>query len=100
MWNIAREQANGARVLRVRLEIGRFSCVTPDALRFCFDVCAKDTVVEGAELDIIEIHGRACCRGCGDEIEIGSFIESCPCGSSNLRVIAGEGLRLKDMEVA
>jgi hydrogenase nickel incorporation protein HypA/HybF len=94
------EQSNGARVLRVRLEIGRLSCVAPDALRFCFDVCAKDTVVEGALLDIISIHGRARCRGCGEEIEIGSFIDSCACGSRNLQVIAGEGMRLKDMEVA
>ena len=94
------EEANGARVLRVRLEIGRLSCVTAEALRFCFDVCAKDTVVEGATLDIIEIPARAFCRDCGDEIEIRSFMESCPCGNSNLRVTAGEGLRLKDMEVA
>jgi hydrogenase nickel incorporation protein HypA/HybF len=94
------EQANGARVLRVRLEIGRLSCVTPDALRFCFDVCTKNTVVEGAVLDIIAIHGRARCQVCGEEIEIGSFTDSCACGSRNLQVIAGEGLRLKDMVVA
>jgi hydrogenase nickel incorporation protein HypA/HybF len=94
------EQANGARVVRVRLEIGRLSCVTPEALRFCFDVCAKDTIVEGAVLDIIAIHGRARCRSCGEDIEIGSFIDSCACGSRNLQIIAGEGLMLKDMEVA
>lgn len=94
------EQANGARVLRVRLEIGRLSCVTADALQFCFDVCAKDTVVEGAALEIIPLPGRARCRGCGAEIEISCFIESCACGNSDLRVIAGEELRLKDMEVA
>jgi hydrogenase nickel incorporation protein HypA/HybF len=94
------ERANGARVLRVRLEIGRLSCVTPDALRFCFDVCAKDTVVEGASLEIVPIQGRARCRGCGEEIEVRSFTESCSCGNSDLRVVAGEELRLKEMEVA
>ena len=94
------ERANGARVLRVRLEIGRLSCVTAEALRFCFDVCAKDTVVEGAALEIIQVPGRARCRGCGGEVEIRSFTESCACGNSDLRVIAGEELRLKDMEVA
>lgn len=93
------ERANGARVLRVRLEIGRLSCVTPEALRFCFDVCARDTVVEGAALEIISIRGRARCLDCGQEFEIGSFIEGCACGNRNPRVIAGEGLRLKDMEV-
>ena len=94
------EQAHGARVLRVRLEIGRLSCVTAEALRFCFDVCAKDTVVQGAALEIISIPGRARCRGCDGEIEIRSFAETCPCGNSDLRVIAGEQLRLKEMELA
>ena len=26
--------------------------VMPDAIRFCFDICAKGTVLEGARLDI------------------------------------------------
>jgi hydrogenase nickel incorporation protein HypA/HybF len=93
------DRANGARVWRVRVEIGRLSGVAPEALQFCFDVCAKDTVVEGAALEIIAIPGRARCCDCGEEFEIRSFIESCACGSRNPRVVAGEGLRLKDMEV-
>ncbi len=55
------ERAGGARVLRVRLEIGQLAAVMPDALRFCFDVCAQGTPLEGAELDIIEIPGRGAC---------------------------------------
>lgn len=47
------------RVNVVRLEIGRDSCVFSDALRFCFDVCAKETVFEGASLDIVAIEGDA-----------------------------------------
>jgi hydrogenase nickel incorporation protein HypA/HybF len=94
------ERAHGARVLVVRVEIGCLSCVAAEALQFCFDVCAKDTVVEGAALEIIPVRGRARCRGCGGEIEIRSFTERCTCGSSDLRVIAGEELRLKEMEVA
>ena len=42
------ERAAGARVLRVRVEVGQLVAVLPDALRFCFDVCAQGTVVEGA----------------------------------------------------
>lgn len=93
-------QAMGARVLRVRLEIGRLSCVMPEALQFCFDVCAKDTAVEGAILEIIPIPSKARCRGCGNKMGITSFTENCACGNSDLCVIAGEELRLKEMEVA
>jgi hydrogenase nickel incorporation protein HypA/HybF len=87
-------------VLRVRLEIGRFSCVTPEALRFCFDICAKDTVVEDAVLEIVAIPGRARCRGCGDVFDIASFSERCACGETDLSVVSGEELILKEMEIA
>jgi hydrogenase nickel incorporation protein HypA/HybF len=92
--------ADGTQVLRVRLEIGRLSCVTAEALQFCFEVCAKDTVVEGAILEIIPIPGRVRCVGCGAEVEIESFTARCTCGGGEFQVIAGEELRLKDMEVA
>ena len=56
--NICAERADGARVIRVRLEVGRLAAVLPDALRFCFDACSHGTSVEGATLDIIETQGE------------------------------------------
>lgn len=53
------EQAGAARVVVVRLEVGRGSCVAPDALRFCFDVCAQGTALEGATLEILRSDGDA-----------------------------------------
>jgi hydrogenase nickel incorporation protein HypA/HybF len=38
----------------VRLRVGRDACVSPDALRFCFDVCTRGTPLEGAALEIVE----------------------------------------------
>ena len=56
--DICAARADGARVIRVRLEVGRLAAVLPDALRFCFDACARGTPVAGAALDIIETHGE------------------------------------------
>src|SRR6185369_15466639 len=50
--------AGGARILRVRLEVGQLAAVLPDSLRFCFEVCAHGTPAEGAELEILETPGR------------------------------------------
>jgi hydrogenase nickel incorporation protein HypA/HybF len=94
------ECAGDARVIRVRLEIGRLSAVLPDAVRFCFDVCARNTVVEGAELEIVETQGLALCRDCDREVPLTALVGRCTCGSGNLRVIAGEELKIKDMELA
>jgi len=93
------ERAAGARVVRVRLEIGRLSAVMPDAIRFCFDLCAKDTELEGAALEILDIPGRAVCRDCAAAIDLDLPIGRCACGGA-LRIVAGEELRVKDMEIA
>lgn len=55
---IVSERAVGQRVTRVRLEIGRLSAVVPDSIRFCFEICAQGTPLEGAELEIVESAGR------------------------------------------
>jgi hydrogenase nickel incorporation protein HypA/HybF len=97
---ICAEASRGARVRRVTLEIGRLSAVLPDAVRFCFDICAQATAVEGAELDIIEIPGLARCEDCGQEVPLEAPVGRCPCGSANLTIIAGEELTVREMEVA
>jgi hydrogenase nickel incorporation protein HypA/HybF len=93
-------RAAGSRVTRVRLEIGQLAAVMPDAVRFCFDVCAKDTVLEGAELEICEIAGRALCCDCDAEVSLQHLVGRCACGSANPCVIAGEELKIKEMELA
>jgi hydrogenase nickel incorporation protein HypA/HybF len=94
------ERAGAERVTRVRLEIGQLSAVLPDAVRFCFDICAKGTVVEGALLEIIETPGRALCGDCNGEVAMTQLFGRCRCGSTDLRVIAGEELKIKEMELA
>ena len=55
---ICTERASGAKVLRVRLEIGKRAGVLAESVRFCFDICAKGTLVEGAQLEIVELLGE------------------------------------------
>ncbi|MBV8096046.1 MAG: hydrogenase maturation nickel metallochaperone HypA [Acetobacteraceae bacterium] len=93
------ERAGEARVLRVTVEVGQLAAVLPDALRFCFDVCAQGTVLEGAELEILEIPGRAVCDECGRSIFLSSPYGVCECGGL-LRIVSGTELRTKEMEIA
>ena len=96
---IVSEHGKGAKVTRVVLEIGKLSAVLPDAVRFCFDLCSEDTVAEGAQLEIIETPGRARCRDCAAELTLERPFGRCGCGCSDLEWLAGEELRIKDMEV-
>ena len=93
------ERAAGARVLRVCVEVGQLSAVLPDSLRFCFEICARGTDVEGAELEILETQGRAVCEKCGAKVALTSPFGRCDCGG-RLRVVAGDELRVKNMEIA
>jgi hydrogenase nickel incorporation protein HypA/HybF len=55
--DIVCKAANDRRVHKVTLEIGRLSCVTPEAIEFCFDVVARGTLAEGARLEIRQPDG-------------------------------------------
>lgn len=94
------ERAGEARVHRLTLVIGKLSAVMPDALRFCFDVCAEGTVLEGAALEIIEPRGRGRCPDCGREQDMTSLFDACACGAAGLDCIGGDELRIKEMEMA
>ena len=56
---ICSEHANGAPVRRVTLEIGKLAAILPESVRFCFDICTKGTLLEGARLEIVESAGAA-----------------------------------------
>jgi hydrogenase nickel incorporation protein HypA/HybF len=96
---IAVEHARGRRVRRVVLEIGKLSSVLPDAVRFCFDLCAEGTPVEGAALEIVEIPGRGRCRVCGHEVPLERPFGQCACGNTDLEWLAGGDLRVCELEL-
>lgn len=54
---IVSDAAQGRRVRKVWLEIGQQSALLPDAVRFCFDVVSRGTVLEGAALEIVALPG-------------------------------------------
>ncbi|MBD2604973.1 hydrogenase maturation nickel metallochaperone HypA [Scytonema hofmannii FACHB-248] len=96
---IVAEYANGAKVRRVLLEIGKLSAIMPDAVSFCFDICSQNTVLEGAILEILQTPGLAKCRQCGAEITLEKPFGVCSCGSLQLDLIAGEELKIKEIEI-
>jgi hydrogenase nickel incorporation protein HypA/HybF len=93
------ERAAPRRVTRVTVEVGALTCVLPDAMRFCFELCAAGTVVEGAELEIVRIPGEGRCRQCERNFEIPQLGIACPCGSFAIEITRGEELLVRRMEV-
>jgi hydrogenase nickel incorporation protein HypA/HybF len=89
-----------SRVRLVRLEIGPLAAVEAQALRFCFAAVSRDSLADGARLEIVELPGRAWCLGCGNGVAIAQRYDACPrCGSRHLQVTGGDELRVKELEV-
>ena len=89
------------KITRLRLEIGRLSCLEPDALRFAFDTMALGTIAEAAELQIDRPPIGATCKGCGAAVELDSRLGACPsCGDTRLEIHGGGEMRLVEMEAA
>ena len=96
---MAEEAAEGRRVARVTLVIGKLSGAMTDGIRFCFDEVARGTAVEGAALAIVEPEGRARCDECGAEFATPDLLAHCRCGSFALTRTQGEELTIRSIEL-
>jgi hydrogenase nickel incorporation protein HypA/HybF len=95
----ARTQDIG-RVRKVVLEIGELASVELDALRFCLDVVLRETVADGARIEVERIAGSGWCMRCADTVPIATLIAACPhCGGYQIRPTAGTQMRVKELEV-
>ena len=89
------------RVERVNLKVGRLAAVIPSSLRFCFEVAAKETPLEGAHLRIEEIPVAARCNDCGHDWIIERAAFSCPeCHSGSIQTLSGRELDIESIEIA
>ena len=98
IW-LASERAAGSQIKRLVVEIGKLSCVLPDAIRFWFEMCREDTPAASAMLEIVEKPGLGRCRLCKSEVPLESAFAQCICGSSDLEWICGDELTIKELEV-
>ncbi|ARG97686.1 hydrogenase maturation nickel metallochaperone HypA [Legionella micdadei] len=91
---------NCRSVKKIYLEIGQLIGVDQESLKFSFNVIAKGSIAESAELELIEIKGKAICDFCEEAVMLKNYYDGCAiCGRYSLRIIQGEELRVKSMEV-
>lgn len=96
---IVADAANGRRVQRVHVEVGKLSGILAQSVAFCFEVVSKGTPLEGAALEIHELEGRGRCRTCGEEMATPTLFTPCGCGSRDIERLQGEELKIKSMEI-
>lgn len=89
------EDVTGA-VETVRLQVGELAGVVPGALQFSFSLACEGTVLEGAELLIDPVPGRARCKSCGETWATGMPPRLCcpRCEGADTELLAGRELRI------
>lgn len=104
--------AEGRRVNTVHLQVGTLRQVVPESLDFYFAVASRDTLCEGAELDVDLVDALMRCRQCGCEwdpapepLHSGDPAAALPrfrcpaCEAAGAEVLAGNDLLIDSIDV-
>lgn len=97
----AAQRAGAARVVAVRLRVGRLSGVEPGALLFSYDIAAQGTPLEGSRLDIVDVPIVVWCAHCLREVELPAIPRfRCPaCDTACGEIRQGRELEIASLEI-
>jgi len=91
---------NAKSVSKINLVVGEFSGYLADSIKLYFDVLAKGTMCEKAELEIENIKPKLKCAICGELFERKPFEFECPkCGGVGEPTEIGREFYVKSIEV-
>lgn len=86
-------------VSKVNISFGQLIQIVPDIFRFAFGEAVRDTVAEGAEVDIEILPVKMKCITCGIDFIVSDNRFACDkCGSTDLEIIQGKELYVKSIE--
>ena len=96
---IATEQ-NAQQVNAIHLQIGPLSGVEPELLKQSFPVASRDTIAEGAILEIEHLPVRIRCRNCTKESDVLPNRLVCPsCNSNTTQLLSGDEMLLHSIKI-
>ncbi|OQY12563.1 MAG: hydrogenase maturation nickel metallochaperone HypA [Desulfobacteraceae bacterium 4572_19] len=95
------DDMEGVHIEAVNVEVGKLSSIVPDSLSFCFDIAVKDTVIDGAKLNIKQLPVTALCKECHHTFTMDEPLFLCPeCKCSSIDLLSGRELDIISMDVA
>jgi hydrogenase nickel incorporation protein HypA/HybF len=98
--DIAVRHADGRRVTRVEVRVGHLRQVVAPALELAFELVARETPAEGAELVLEQVPAAGRCRACATESELDGLPLVCrACGGWDLQLLRGEELQVEALEL-
>ena len=94
-------QAGARQIDRVTLRVGAGAGLAAESLELAFEIAARGTIAEGAQLDLEAVPLRCYCARCDLEFTPDDLIVACPkCHDTGVVVRQGYGCELGSIEVA
>ena len=99
---------NAIKIKEATLEIGEFTMLNPEQLKFMIDVLSKDTLLENTKININMIPIEIKCHECNykgesktnDEMNHLLATAKCPkCNHTNVKVIQGRECNVKTIKI-
>lgn len=92
--------ADGRKVKAVELTVGALRQVVPTSLEFYFEIVSRETLCEGARLELQLIEARVHCKGCKAEWTLEDPIFRCSsCADSEVEVLTGNEFFVESIDV-
>jgi|ERR1035437_642404 hydrogenase nickel incorporation protein HypA/HybF len=90
---------NLTKVTRVNIIFGQLIQIVPDIFEFTFVETVRNSIAEGAELNIEILPVKMNCKNCGNDFQINENRFACNiCNSTDLVIIQGKELFIKSIE--
>lgn len=94
------KRAEARSVSVITIKLGQLSSLVDDSIRFYWDLIAKDTIAEKAELRFERVPARVVCLDCAEEFALPKDDYSCPkCRSERFRITAGNEMVVESIEI-
>jgi hydrogenase nickel incorporation protein HypA/HybF len=99
---IVREEMDKAGLKKlnsVRVKVGEFTNLVPDALQFCFEIATQETPFEGAVLEVELVPTIAFCNACQEEFHVEGVLFICPkCHGGDVDLRSGRDMSIESID--
>ena len=101
------EKNDAIEIIEVTIEIGKLTMLNPEQIRFLLEVLVENTLLEGADINIVELPVELNCNSCEytgladmDDSDHYLAIVKCPnCSERNVEITAGRECNVKNIKI-
>ncbi len=93
-------KAGASSITDIYIHVGCLSSIVDDSVQFYWDMIAKGTLSEGAQLHFERFSAEIQCLDCGTRYQLEAELTPCPqCNSIRIKIVSGDEFRVDSIEI-